>query len=439
MPWKETCPVEQRQEFVEEFLKDEESMAELCRQFGVSRQTGYKYLRRYRRQGLAGLAQQSRAPRHHPNQVRPEVEDAIILARLYYPRWGPRKLRAYLDREIEPGVWPAASTIGEILSDHKLALPRKRRRHATPSSQPLSHCTGPNRVWCADYKGHFRTGDGCRCDPLTITDGFSRYLLCCQRVARADHDHTRGWFERVFREYGLPAVIRTDNGAPFGSTGLCGLTRLSVWWIRLGIRPERIEPGHPEQNGRHERMHLTLKGQTAQPPAATLRAQQRRFNQFRREYNRERPHEALGMATPASRYESSPRAYPARLPELEYPGSMTVRQVHVHGQIDWRGQDVFLGEALRHERVGLEAVAERSWRVWLGALLLGRLEGTSRRLAPEQAESPADEGSPVDPATPAGRASPAAEAVPERPRPSGFPPAAKNKWTAAHCVSDVPG
>lgn len=263
--------MEERFRFKEAVAAEEFSVAELCRQFGVSRKTGYKWLERYQQGGLEALGDRSRAPHHHPNEVAEEVEAAIVGLRREHMHWGPAKLRAWLTTR-EPAVaWPAASTIGEILKRAGLTHARKKRRRTTPSTQPLAHATESNRVWCADFKGWFWCGDGSRCDPFTLTDAFSRYLLRCQIVPETGEEHVRAILEAAMREYGLPNAIRTDNGPPFASCGIGGLSRLSVWWIRLGIRPERIQPGKPQQNGRHERMHLTLKQHTAQPPAATLR------------------------------------------------------------------------------------------------------------------------------------------------------------------------
>ena len=261
----------------------------------------------------------NRAPRRHPNQTAAGMEEAVLELRQAHMRWGPRKLKRILERDQPGRSWPAASTIGELVRREGLVVARKKRRRTAPYTEPLAHAEGPNRVWCADFKGWFRTGDGERIDPLTISDAHSRYLLRCQAVEKTDTARARGIFEAAFREYGLPAAIRTDNGAPFASHAVAGLSRLAVWWMKLGIVPERIAAGHPEQNGRHERMHRTLKQETAEPPAANRRAQQRAFDRFRQEYNEQRPHEALAMQTPAAIYAPSPRSYPARVPEPEYP------------------------------------------------------------------------------------------------------------------------
>jgi len=375
--WRETRVQDERLRFIEEALLAEEALSELCRRWGVSRKTGYKWLERYQAEGVAGLADRSRSPQRRPRATGPATEAAIVALRAARPRWGERKLAAWLARERPEERWPAASTIGAILKRRGLTFARKRRRRATPSAT-LAAAGGPNAVWAIDFKGWFRTADGRRVEPLTLSDAASRYLLRCQAVERGDFVHVRPLVEAAFREYGLPAAIRSDNGPPFASTGLGGLSRLSVWWIRLGIRPERIAPGHPEQNGRHERLHRTLKQETAQPPAATARAQQRAFDRFRRDYNHERPHEALAMAVPASRYEPSPRSYPARLPELEYPAGFALRRVEAHGDVNFRNRRFFLSEVLAGETVGLEETA-RGWRLWFGPLELGELDERSLR------------------------------------------------------------
>jgi hypothetical protein len=253
----------------------------------------------------------------------------------------------------------------------------------------LAPAGGPNQVWCADYKGWFRTGDGQRIDPLTLSDHYSRYLLRCQAVAAADSLHTRTVMEAAFREYGLPERIRTDNGAPFGSNGESGLTSLTVWWIKLGIIPEHIRAGQPQQNGRHERMHRTLKQETAAPPAATARAQQRRFHRFVEEYNQERPHQALGQKTPAEVYQPSGRSYPGRMAEVEYPGGWQVRRVSPGGQMRWAGENVFLSHPLVGEVVGLEPLEDRYWRVWFSFYEIGILDAHKRTLRRALPKEPA--------------------------------------------------
>jgi putative transposase len=380
MPWTETCAMEERMKFVMECLEGTWSKAELCRIYGISRPTGDKWLTRYAEIGIEGLADRSRAPQHHPNGVSEATEAAIVALREARTHWGPKKLRVVLAREKPGRVWPAVSTIGEILKRHGLTVPRKRRRRTPPSTQPFAAIDESNALWCVDHKGWFRTGDGRPCEPLTMTDAWSRYLLRNQVVADKRSETTRGVMEAAFREYGLPWAIRSDNGPPFASRGVAGLSRLSVWWIKLDIRVERIEAGHPEQNGRHERMHETLKQETASPPQATARKQQEALDRFRWEFNEERPHEALGQRTPASMYTPSPRAYPARLGPVEYPKGWPVRVVQQQGQFYWKMSDVFLGAALYGEGVGLEPLDERYWHVHIAAVGLGVFDSHRRRM-----------------------------------------------------------
>jgi len=388
MPWKDHSVMEQRWKFVQEWQTGDWNMAELCRFHGVARGTGYKWVERYEAEGLEGMRDRSRLPHRRPNEVGEELEDLVIRVREQHPRWGAPKIRARLQRERGGERIPAESTIGAILKRHGLTVPKRagRRRHG-PVAEPLSQAEGPNTVWCADYKGWFRCQDGTRIDPLTISDAYSRYLFRCQAVRSADYAHSKPVFEAAFREYGMPVRMRTDNGAPFGSNGDSGLTGLTVWWIKLGIAPEHIAPGKPQQNGRHERMHRTLKEETASPPARTRRAQQQRFDEFRQEYNEQRPHQALGQATPASHYQISGRTYPERIREVEYPPDWDVRVVD-GGRIRWSGERVFVSHALGGERVGLERIEERQWRVWFSFHELGVLEAGQSRLrrGPQQGD-----------------------------------------------------
>jgi transposase InsO family protein len=382
MPWKTSSVMEEKLRFVFEYEQRERSLTELCQRYGIARETGYVWIRRYREKGIEGLIERSRSALRHENQTAAEIEQKVLELRQAHMRWGPRKLKRVLERD-EPGrVWPAASTIGTLLKREGLVVARRKRRRTAPYTEPLAHADGPNRLWCADFKGWFRTGDGRRIDPLTITDAHSRYLLKCQAVEKTDTTRVQAIFEAVFREYGLPQAIRTDNGAPFATSAIAGLSRLAVWWMKLGIVPERIEAGHPEQNGRHERMHRTLKQEVAQPPAANWREQQRAMERFRQEYNQVRPHEALGMQTPAAAYELSPRSYPARIPEPEYPESMQVLHVKSQGQFRWKKQDVFLSEVLWGEPVGLSPVDDRWFTIYFGQYPIARFDSRQLRVLP---------------------------------------------------------
>jgi len=374
--------MEEKLRFVVEYDLGERTMTELCQRYEISRETGYVWLRRYRQTGVAGLGEQSRATLRHRNQTPEEIEQLVLELRQAHMRWGPRKLKRILERNEPERVWPASSTIGTMLKREGLVVARRKRRKTPPYSEPLAHADGANRVWCADFKGWFRTGDGERIDPLTISDAHSRYLLRCQAVEKTDTERVQAIFEAAFREYGLPEAIRTDNGAPFASRALAGLSRLAVWWMKLGIVPERIEAGHPEQNGRHERMHRTLKQDTAMPPAANRRAQQRAMDRFREEYNEVRPHEALGMQTPAVVYAVSPRKFPARLPEVEYPDTMLVRRVQQKGHFRWKKHEVFVSEVLWGESVGLLPVDDHCFTVYFAHLPIARFDTRQAFLLP---------------------------------------------------------
>jgi putative transposase len=378
MAWKTSSVMEARVRLVLEYEQGEATMTELCAAYEVSRETGYYWLRRYRGGGVESLRDLGRAPQRHPNQSPAEVEQQVLELRREHMRWGPRKLKRVLERNHPEQAWPAASTMGAMLRREGLTVPRVPRRKTPVYSQPFAGADAPNRVWCVDFKGWFRTQDGERIDPLTLSDAHSRYLLRCQAVEKTEQERVRAICEAAFREYGMPAAMRSDNGAPFASRAVAGLSRLAVWWMKLGIVPERIAPGHPEQNGRHERMHRTLKQETASPAAANRRAQQKAFDCFRQEYNQERPHEALGMQTPAACYQTSPRAYPARVWEPEYDSALQVRRVQVHGEFYWKHQPVFLSEVLYGERIGLLPAEEHGYPIFFGRFPLAHFD--SRRL-----------------------------------------------------------
>jgi transposase InsO family protein len=372
--------MEEKLRFVFEYERDEESMKALCEQFEISRETGYVWIRRYRQDGAEGLLELNRAPMRHPNQTAAGIEQAVLALRQAHMTWGPRKLKRILERDQPGRVWPAISTMGEIVKRAGLVVARKKRRRTEPYTEPLAHAAESNHVWCADFKGWFKSGDGTRIDPLTITDACSRYLLRSQAVEKTDTERVRAIFEAAFREFGLPWWIRTDNGPPFASSAVGGLSRLAVWWIKLGIQPERIEAGHPEQNGRHERMHRTMKLDLR--PAEDWRGQQRELDRFRHDFNQVRPHEALDMQTPASVYQPSPRAYPSRLPEVEYPDQMLVRAVKSHGHFRWKKHDVFLSEVLWGERVGLLPVDDGLHTVYFAHMPVAMFDEKYRKTYP---------------------------------------------------------
>ena len=372
MPWSETSPMDQKTQFIADVLRGGLAIVELCDDYGISRKNGYKWIDRYLEEGPGGLRDRSRRPRNSPNGTPPELVDAILEARRRHPSWGAKKLLKILHDKRPRWPWPQRSTVCKILKRNGLVPKKRRRRAIGHPGKPTTIVSVPNDLWCADYKGQFKTGDGRYCYPLTVTDDFSRYLLGCQALLDTSVDGAKPVFTRLFREFGLPQRIRTDNGVPFATNTLARLSRLSAWWVRLGVMPELIEPGKPQQNGRHERMHRTLKAEATRPARASSLAQQRRFNTFRAEFNDERPHEALDMQTPDSLYERSTREMPARLPPLEYPDRFETRYVSANGGIRWNSEWVCVSTVCAGEYVGLEEIDNGVWNVYFGALKLGR-------------------------------------------------------------------
>lgn len=352
MPFKETCPMEERIALFREYEAGISTVAGLCRRYGISRETFYVWRRRRAGGDAYWFEDRSHAPLRCPHATLDDVVAQIEAAARANPDFGPKKLKAWLDERVQDAAWPAASTIGDILKRAGLVRPRRKRRAPLAQGEFVAQPNAPNEEWCIDFKGWFRTLDGVRCDPLTITDTASRYLLET-RIMPATAASVRAAMERVFADVGLPLAIRCDNGAPFGSTGAGGLSRLSVWWLRLGIEPRYIPPASPQDNGRHERMHRTMKADTAKPPASTGEEQQLRFDGFRERYNHERPHEALGQKPPARFWSASPRRLPARPAEPWYDADHEIRSVRSAGDIKWRGEHVFIGEALAGETIGL--------------------------------------------------------------------------------------
>jgi putative transposase len=373
--------MDQRVALIADWLRAEWSVTELAERHGVVRKTVYKWIERYQADPEHGLAERSRAPVSHGRAMEPKVRAAILALRGQHPRWGPKKLRARLGERERGQTWPAASTIGDLLRREGLSASRRRTRYVVPRTQPLAAAQAPNDVWTADFKGWFRTSDGTRCDPLTVVDACSRFVLCC-RITAPSEAGVRPWFERTFRTYGLPRALRTDNGPPFATTGAGQLSHLAVWWLKLGIQLDRIDAGHPEQNGRHERFHLTLQQETSTPPAASARAQQARFDRMRDAFNTDRPHEALGQRPPVTAYQASPRAYPARLEDAWYDATHQVRRVKQAGQIKWQGEYVFISEAVRGELVGIAETERSDWVVRFMHVELGRIDRTTRRFTP---------------------------------------------------------
>ena len=380
MPFQTTDPPMERARLVAAHLDGLYSVTELAARFGVSRPTVYKWIARYRDGGAEALLDRSRARLTQHAQTDPEAERLIVEARRAHPTWGARKLLPYLARRHDGVWWPSASTAAAILERHGLTKPRRKRRPPKhPGSTPLV-TTAPNEVWTADYKGQFRTGDGELCYPLTVCDAHSRYVLSCYGLPSVEQYAALRQFDRLFREYGLPNAIRSDNGTPFATQALCGLSRLSVWWIKLGIDHQRIDPGQPQQNGAHERMHKTLKAETARPPDRDMSAQQARFDRWRAEFNEDRPHEAIGLDTPASRYTCSPRSMPDVLPEPEYPGHFEVRYLSKDGNVRFKTKQVFVSQTLGHEHIGLEETADGVWDLYFFDRLLARLDERTWKL-----------------------------------------------------------
>jgi putative transposase len=402
MSWKTTHPEQEKEQFILEHCGGDYGVAELARRFGISRKTAYKWLTRFAQEGAAGLQERSRAPRAHPNELPEAMVMQILELKARWPRFGAPKLRCKLLASVGKERCPAESTISRVLHSHGLTRSRGRRRWRS-EGQAASNYHENNAVWCADFKGWCRTQDGVRCTPLTVSDGYSRFLLRCQGL----HGETGGVvvrpiFEVTMREYGVPDALRTDNGTPFASTGLGGLTDLSIWFVRLGIRLERGRPACPQDNGRHERLHRTLHEATMETPAAHVRAQQRVFDAFRQEYNEERPHEALGGQTPAEVYQPSPREFPARLPKSpEYPAEWATRAVRAGGQMSWQGEDIMLSKVLKEQTVGLEPTDDGVWRVWFGGHELGVFDERKGRIRPPPKKSHAGQVTEPSPAAPA--------------------------------------
>jgi transposase InsO family protein len=365
--------MDEKTQFIADVLRREQSISELCERYGISRKTGYKVIRRYQQEGPEGLRERSRRPHHCPHQTAKPVAEALILLRHRHPKWGAKKLLRILSRRNPELELPARSTACDILDRHGLIPQERKRRQLGHPGKPTTSMERPNQTWCGDFKGQFRMGNGEYCYPLTVTDGCSRFLLECRALSTTSCGDSKPVFRRLFQEYGLPERIRTDNGVPFATPSLARLSSLSAWWVRLEVMPELIEPGKPQQNGRHERMHRTLKAHTTRPPAFSSRGQQRKFDDFREEYNEVRPHESLNQETPASLYTPSTRKMPDKLPKLEYPAHYETRYVSANGGIRWINRWVNVSSCCIGEYVGLEEIGDGIWDVHFGRLKLGRL------------------------------------------------------------------
>lgn len=380
MSWQETNPKNEKLMFIADYLKREYSVAELCRRYQISRKTGHKLINRFSAEGEAAIHEKSRARHTHPNGTPEPIVEQLLAMKHRYPHFGPATIHAKLHIEHSDCAWPAISTIADIFKRHGLVKPRKLRKKVPAHTHPFIDCNQPNKVWSIDFKGHFKLQNDQYCYPLTITDNYSRFLLSCHGVARPTAKATKQIIERAFQEYGLPDAIKTDNGQPFAGLGLCGLTSLSIWWLKLGIWPERIDAGHPEQNGRHERMHRTLKAYTTRPPQACMKTQQQAFNEFIQIYNFERPHQGVNNQYPSQVYTPSVRSYPHILPEVTYPDAFEIRQVRSNGEIKWCGKQYFLSELLYREPIGLEPIDDGRAIVYFTKLKLGILDARLNKI-----------------------------------------------------------
>lgn len=379
MPWQETNPVLERHHFAHDLASAHWTMTELCDRYGISRNTGYKWLHRYEQEGAPGLLDRSRAPRSSPTETPADVVTLILEEHTRFG-WGARKILKRLQTRDPKHAWPARSTIFDILARHDRVRKRRARpRWKHPGAGALQ-TTAPNQVWTIDFKGQFRMRNGVYCYPLTVIDHFSRYLLCCRGLLDVRGAGVKPQLRRLFRAHGLPEALRSDTGSPFASTGIHGLNGLNVWWLQLGITHQRITPGSPQENGAHERLHKTLKARAAKPPAANLNLQQRVFNEFQYTYNTLRPHEALDDETPASRWTPSPRRFPERIAPPEYPGPVEVRRVSNAGTFRLHSGQYFLSQALNGEDVAFEEVQDGIWNIVYYHTLLGRFDERTHRI-----------------------------------------------------------
>ena len=382
MPWKETCPMDERIRFISAYLDGSESVTELCAQAGISRKAGYKWIRRYERDGPRGLIERSRARHGQEHRTPPDKVERIIQVRQRY-RWGPRKLRQRLTELWPDEHWPAPSTIGAILKrEGIIPPPPKRRLRATPTLHPLIKPQVPNELWTIDFKGQFRLGNRRYCYPLTLVDDFSRFVLCCLGVHRISRQQVLPSLVQVFSDFGLPQYIRSDNGPPFATTGLAGLSRLGVWWQRLGIRQERIRPGHPQENARHERMHRSLKREALYTVQANLRQQQHVLDRWRSDFNDIRPHEALDNRKPAQVYMPSERQYREPQTPVSYSDDHVPRPVRPNGTIYWNSQELFVSKSLAGETLGLLQLDEHRWHVHFTDLKIGMMDTQLMKVLP---------------------------------------------------------
>lgn len=374
MPWIEESSMDKKMQFVAMDLDGEHFFTDLCELFGVSRKTGYKLRNRYREFGVEGLLEMSRTPHNSPNRTPPEVEQALLDLKRKHPQWGARKITGNIKKRNPEIVLPSDNTVGHIFERAGLTVKKRKRIRRPHPGKPTETASEPNDIWTTDFKGEFRTLDGIYCYPLTIMDEYSRFLICCQGLYSTGYAGAFKTFRRIFREYGLPRAIKSDNGVPFATTAIARISKLSVWFIKLGIRPILIEPASPYQNGVHERMHRTLKAECTRPPRANLASQQRRFNEWAHEYNFDRTHESLGDDFPSEHYRPSLREYPSRIPRVEYPSHFEVRRVSNNHCFRWHNKAVHISSALVNEYIGLEEVVDGVWSVYFSWLRVGFLD-----------------------------------------------------------------
>lgn len=380
MAWKEAKMTDQRKQFINQYLEKKLSISELCRQFEISRKCGYKWIARFKKEGLDGLLDRSRAPTLQANITTVEVEDEILAIKFLYPKLGPKKVKAILDREKPNMHWPSKTTIGKIFERNGLVIPRKYRKRLPERNSSLVDCHQCNDTWCIDFKGNFLTKDNLRCDPFTLMDAHSRYLLACVQLNQNDFKHVWGIFDLYFREYGLPLRVRSDNGPPFATNSPGRLSRLSINLIKAGVMPEWIDPGEPQQNGRHERMHLTLKQESIFPDQLTLSEQKKQFDEFKDYYNYIRPHEALNQKTPGDVYVSSSRLWSGRLKSPEYSDEYRIGKVKSCGKMSWQGSEIYIGRVLEGEPIGLKKNEKDVLTAYYGPIFLGEIENKELKI-----------------------------------------------------------
>lgn len=386
MSWGEVKMEDQRIKFIDACLEGNHTMADICRIYQISPKTAYKWLNRFKAEGIDGLKDRSRAPLKQALKTEDEIVQEILRLKFQYSKLGPKKIKCYLEEHYPDNPWPSATTIGNIFDKNGLTVPRKFRRRVPARTQPFSHCLAPNDVWCADFKGWFLTGDGNKSEPFTVTDGASRFLLRCLDLEENKFRNVWGVLDVAFREYGLPLYFKTDNGPPFATCGAGRLSKLSVNLIKAHVIPEWIDPGNPQQNGRHERMHGTLKTDTANPPEDNLMSQGIKYDEFREYYNYIRPHEAIGQKTPGSVYQSSSREWNGILRSPEYPKGCLVRKIRPSGQLRMKQIDIHIGSVLAGEPVGLNQIGEDAYEVYYGPIYLGKIDQNMKLILPAGAK-----------------------------------------------------